>query len=238
MQSHNIINIQQEPNTSGEVTFEGWPTTTAAVEEIEKLARKRPLVLVTAGISGGGRSTLINNLLGLKGEKAAKTKFSLVSVTKSVDYYEEEVHGITVRIIDTPGLDAKDLSSKEVEEELATLSVLTDGKADLLLYCMKMTDRSDYRDELIVMKLTKTFGKEIWRHTILVLTFGDVALKQDEKDKELLEEFTKDFEQALKKAGVCDVPVKPILSTKDNEVESIKGGVAYSKSITHTAYKN
>ena len=179
-------------------------------------------MLVTAGIPGAGRSTLINNLLGLKGEKAAKTKFSLVSVTKSVDYYEEEVHGITVRIIDTPGLDAKDLSSKEVEEELATLSVLTDGKADLLLYCMKMTDRSDVRDERIVMKLTKTFGKEIWKHTILVLTFGDAVLNQDEEDKDLLEEFTEDFEKTLKKAGVNDVPVKSILSAQDSaEFESV-----------------
>ena len=192
---------------------------------------KRPLVLVTAGISGTGKSTLINNLLGLKGEKAAKTKFSLVSVTKSVNYYEKEVHGITVHIIDTPGLDAKDLSSKEVEKELATLSVLTNGKADLLLYCMKLTDRSDYRDERIVMKLTKTFGKEIWKHTILVFTFGDVVLKQDEEDRDLLEEFTEDFEQALKKAGVSDIPVKSILSTKDNEVESAQTKIQHPEII-------
>ena len=183
------------------------------LEEIKKLVRKQPLVLVTAGISGAGKSTLINNLLGLKDKKAAKTKFGRKSVTKHVDYYEGTVHGIGVRIIDTPGLEARDLSSKEEDEELATLSVLTDGKADLLLYCMKLTDRSDYRDERIVMKLTKAFGKEIWKHTVLVLTFGDVVL--DEKDRALLEEFTEDFEEALKKAGISDVPVKSTSSTQD-----------------------
>ena len=173
-------------------------------------------MLVTAGIPGAGKSTLINNLLGLKGKKAAKAKFSRKSVTKHVDYYEGEVHGITVRIIDTPGLEAKDLSSKEEKEELATLSVLTDGKADLLLYCMKLTDRSDDRDERIVMKLTKAFGKEMWRHTVLVLTFGDVALNKD-GDRDLLEEFTEDFEEALKKAGVFDITVKSILSSQNIE---------------------
>ena len=184
------------------------------VKEIKKLVRKRPLVLVTAGIPGAGKSTLVNNLLGLKGEEAAKTKSGRKSVTRSISSYEGEIHElVSLRMIDMPGLKAKDLSGKEEEEELVKLSDLTDGKADLLLYCMKMTDKSDERDERIVMTLTKTFGKEIWRHTILVLTFGDVVLKQDKKDRSLVEEFTEDFEKALKKVGVIDVPVTSILST-------------------------
>ena len=225
---------QASSNTGAHDTSEGWPATSTVDEEcgkeIRKLARRSPLVLVTAGIPGAGKSTLINNLLGLKGNKAAKAKMGMTTTTKSVDYYEEEVHGITMRIIDTPGLDAKDLSSKEIEEELATLSVLTDGKADILLYCMKLTDRSDERDERIVRKLTKTFGKEIWKHTILVLTFGDVVLKQDEEDRDLLEEFTEDFEQVLKKTGVSDIPVS-ILSAQDNEVESTLAKIQQSKII-------
>lgn len=76
--------------------------------------------------------------------------------------------------------------------------------------------RSDEKDERIVKKLTKAFGKEIWRHTVLVLTFGDVVLTdRDEEDRETLEGFTKDFEKALKKVGVVDVPVKSILSTQN-----------------------
>ena len=186
------------------------------VKEIKKLVKKRPLVLVTAGIPGAGKSTLVKNLRGCKGAEAAKS--GRKSVTRSVSIYEGEIHGlVSLRIIDMPGLEAKDLSSKEEEEELAKLSELTDGKADLLLYCMKMTDRADYRVDRIVKTLTKTFGKEIWRHTILVLTFGDVVLNQDEEDRDLLEEFTKDFEQALKKAGVSDIPVKSILSTQNIE---------------------
>lgn len=116
-------------------------------------------MFVIAGKSGAGKSTLINNLLGLRGKKAAESRASRKSVTKAVDYYDEEVHGIKVRIVDTPGLEAKDRTSKEEQETLADLSVLTNGNADIMLYCMKLSDRDDEKDERIVKKLTKAFGK-------------------------------------------------------------------------------
>ena len=194
------------------------PVTATADEEILDLVQKwddanRRLVLVTAGKPGVGKSTLINNLLGLKGEKAAKAKRSAKSVTKTVDYYEREIHGITVRIIDTPGLEARDLTREQEQEALAKLSEFTNGKPDLLLYCISLVGRFDDKDDRIVVKLTKVFGCEIWRHTVLVLTYGD-ELTDDEEKEELLEEFTEEFEEALKKAGVSDVPVKSILSTQ------------------------
>ena len=177
---------------------------------------KRSLVLVTAGRAGVGKSTLINNLLGLKGEKAAKAKPGAEIVTRSVDYYEEVVHGITVRIIDTPGLEAMDLSSEQKQEALETLSDLTDRKIDLMLYCISLVGgRIPKDDECIVEKLTNRFGREIWGHAILVLTYGDVVLAnyeqedkegfthgdvkgKDQKYRELLADFTTEFEEILK----------------------------------------
>ena len=199
--------------------------TTTADKDLEDIKKslKRPLVFLTAGKPGAGKSTLINNLLELKGKKAAESEASPNSVTKAIDYYEEEVHGITVRIIDIPGLEARDLTSKKQQETLEDLSVLTDGKADIMLYCMKLSDRDDGKDERIVQKLTKAFGKEIWRHTVLVLTYADAVLNQNEGDRETLERFTSMFEEVLKKAGVNDVPVKSILAQDaGSESESVQ----------------
>ena len=198
------LTIERKKESSSTVAIAGdeledQPATTTADEDfIKKLVRERPLVLVTAGKPGAGKSTLINNLLGLKGKKAAESKADPESVTKAVDYYEEEVRGITVRIIDTPGLEAKDLS-REAQEALEDLSALTDGKADIMLYCMKLADRSraDKKDERIVRKLTRVFGKEVWRHTVLVLTYGDAVLNEDEGDRGILERFTNEFEMVL-----------------------------------------
>ena len=208
---------------------------TAAIGQLAKSAKRR-LVLVTAGKIGAGKSTVINNLLGLKGKKAAEAKLSPRSVTKNVDYYEKEIAGITVRIIDTPGCDSVDLDLTDKQEQEALLVKLlefTDGKfPDLLLYCVSLVGgRFDGR---IVEELTKAFGSEVWKHTILVLTFGDTALDNYEEDvdknqkfRELLEAYTTEFEKALKKAGVSDVPVKPILpkSTQD-DVHSLELALA------------
>ena len=161
------------------------------------------------------KSMLINNLLGLKGEKAAKAKRSARSVTKTVDYYEEDIHGIAVRIIDTPGFEARDLTREELEA-LTTLSELTSGKPDHLFHCMSLAGRYDDKDDHVVEKLTEAFGGEIWSHSVLVFTRGDTELTDNNEEcKRLLKEFTEDFEKALKKAGVSDVSVKFILSTQD-----------------------
>jgi len=96
------------------------------------------------------------------------------------------------------------------------VSVLTEAKADILLYCMSLVGRFDDKDECIVKKLTTAFGKDIWKHAILVLTRGDSELTGEEKkDRKLLEGFTSKFEKALEKVGVSGVPVKSILSIQD-----------------------
>ena len=210
------------------------PTTGTADGELKWDDGKRPLVLVTAGKAGVGKSTLINNLLGLEGEKAAEAKPGAEIVTKSIDYYEEVVHGITVRIIDTPSLEAVDLSCEQNQEAPETLSNLTDREVDLMLYCISLVGgRIPKGDQCIVEKLTNIFGAEIWGHTILVLTYGDVVmanLEQEDKEgvthgdvkskhqkyRELLVDFTTEFEKILMEAGVRDVAVRSILSSQSD----------------------
>ena len=194
--------------------------TATADEELKDLVRKwegakKDLTMVTAGKPGVGKSTVINNLLGLEGDKAAEAKFGAESVTKIVDHYDGKKYRITVRIFDTPGLEAKDIGSEQEQKALATLSLLT--KVDLMLYCISLVGgRIPKDDQRIVEKLTNTFGAEIWKHTILVLTHGDVVLQSTgpttDEYRKTLNSFTEKFGVLLKNTGVHDVPVKSILN--------------------------
>ena len=122
MEDSKLLDERASSPGAGDEASEKSATATADEDLVDLVQKwdveKRRLVLVVAGKAGVGKSTVINNLLGLKGEEAAKAKPSARSVTTNVDYYEEVVHGITVHIIDTPGLEAIDLNSKKEQEQL------------------------------------------------------------------------------------------------------------------------
>ena len=186
------------------------------IKKWESDAKMRPLVLVTAGKAGVGKSTLVNTFLGLK-SKTAAVGLQVDAVTKVVDTYEEKVHGITVRVVDTPGFASQNVSE---EKTMAELLLQTGGKADLLLYCLSLASRYDERDERIIRTLKTAFGKEIWERAILVLTFGDFAFKKVEDKYKLLKGYTDCFQEMLAKAQI-KIPVSPILPSQESSAVNV-----------------
>ena len=64
-------------------------------------------MIVVAGKSGTGKSTLINNFLALDSSQAAESRLQPTSVTKDVKVYNGEVSDVLVRAIDMTGLHAR-----------------------------------------------------------------------------------------------------------------------------------
>lgn len=183
--------------------------------------RKDPIVLVVTGKPGAGKSTLLNNFLGptFKGEKA-ETGHGGGSVTQNVKEYIHEINGITVKIIDMPGLGAGDHNEEKVKTVVAELNAYTNnGKADLLLYCISMVGgRMNMADEKTITVLNQAFKGNIWEKTILVLTHADLVIVSDSDDEDdqknekpvtkleaLIDSFCKSFRNALHKAGINTV---------------------------------
>ena len=155
-----------------ESTFEQWVKKTS-----------RGMTLITAGQSGVGKSTLVQNLLHLEDNDANApiAEQSPDSVTKVVKPFHGNINGVEITIVDMPGLAAA--SDDEEKKTIAELTKVTEGGADMLLYCANMgpSGKLNEPDRKIVKLLTLVFKPEIWERAILVLTFGDMVKERNKK---------------------------------------------------------
>ena len=181
---------------------------------------ERPLVLVAIGRGGVGKSTLVNNLLGLKeGDEQFCPPGNLARAkTKNIRVCKVPLHGVNVRIVDTPGLGASldDIDPKKVIEELSK-----DAKhADLLFYCASLHPgaRFDRTDVKIVQLFTKAYGPEVWKRAFLLLTFANHSNPTDYIER--MKDYAGAFSDVLKKAGV-GISVKAKLPSAPATVDTV-----------------
>ena len=132
----------------------------------EQLDRKSIHILVT-GKTGTGKSTLINGLIG---DDVTKEGDTLDPTTSEIQEIKQMVHGISLSVFDSPGL--QDGTSRE-QEYLQDMQQKCE-KVDLVLYTIKMTDQRIHVEDTDAMKkLTKAFGYDFWKKAMFVMTFAN-----------------------------------------------------------------
>ena len=177
----------------------------------------REIVIVVGGKSGTGKSTLIDNFLTLDSSKAAEARIQPTSVTDNVRTYKGEVSGVLVHAV---GLHACRHNRDKEKNVIAALSHNTESKADILIYCMSLTQRLDSIDERNIATLNRAFGKKLWANAILVLTHADSVLEdEDNADNldEIVQGFTKELEEILTDCAKVKACVKPFSSCHTSE---------------------
>ena len=123
---------------------------------------------MVAGKSKAGKSTLINNIL----KNDEESILSLKAGTAEFDTKNTKYNGVTVEFVDTPGLRGGNKS------QLKALSKHTKGEADLLVYCLSIGMESSFDADgnpAIMQTLQDVYGTDIWKHCVVVLTFGNLA---------------------------------------------------------------
>ena len=185
-------------------------------KEWYKKSEKRPILFMTVGRSGAGKSTLINTLLQLEGEERANAEYSGKSVTTDAKKYDKKRNGVNVHIIDTPGLAVVDRSEDKERTTVAQIIALTEGKVDVLLFCVAVSPSSkiDDTEVKVISALTKAFGSQIWEKAVLVLTFCNLIGPRGPfkgELKKIATEYAEQFNVALKKTKVNSISSKSIM---------------------------
>ncbi|KAJ0053824.1 hypothetical protein Pint_00711 [Pistacia integerrima] len=149
--------------------FQQFPSATQnkLIELLAKLKQENvnTLTILVMGKGGVGKSSTVNSLIGERAVTSEALRPVMVSRTKG---------GFTLNIIDTPGLVEAGYVSYQALELIK--GFLLNKTIDVLLYVDRLDAyRVDDLDKQIIKAITGTFGKQIWRRSLLVLTHAQLC---------------------------------------------------------------
>ncbi|CAM6091773.1 unnamed protein product [Calypogeia fissa] len=149
----------------------------AIAEEQERAAGPEELdfacTIMMLGKTGVGKSATINSIFD-----EAKTGTNAFSpATNKVQVITGHVHGIKVRVIDTPGLLPSVVDQRHNERIMASVKgFIKKQSPDIVLYFDRLDMQSrDYGDLPLLRTITDTFGAAVWFNAIVVLTHASSA---------------------------------------------------------------
>ena len=140
--------------------------------------------VMIAGLRRTGKSTALNNIFGLELEARSGAK----SVTGVLTPTLVTKNGITLKVVDTPGLKAVDVNERVVIKEMTKLGIEKDF---ILLITLSVFLSSTISTEYVntIKNLNAIFGTEIWDRCIILLTYSDATRSMEFNSDTMIKEY-------------------------------------------------
>ncbi|KAI4324885.1 hypothetical protein MLD38_030329 [Melastoma candidum] len=128
------------------------------------------LNILVMGKSGVGKSSTVNSIIG---ERAVAVSAFQSEGLRPVIVSRLSA-GFTLNVIDTPGLIEGGYVNDQTLEIIKRF--LLDKRIDILLYVDRLDAyRVDNMDKQVIKAITDSFGKDIWRRALVVLTHAQLS---------------------------------------------------------------
>ncbi|KAK2814553.1 hypothetical protein Q5P01_000238 [Channa striata] len=118
-----------------------------------------------------GESSAGNTILG---KKEFQCKMSFIPQTWTSEKREEDVLGLRVTVVDTPGLSSTKLSEEEVKAELEKAVDLSCPGPHVFLLTIQL-GRFTEQEQKVLKTLEKMLSPDVSEHTMVLFTYGDRA---------------------------------------------------------------
>ncbi|KAI4340808.1 hypothetical protein MLD38_025610 [Melastoma candidum] len=198
------------------------------------------LTILVVGKGGVGKSSTVNSILG---ERALPVG-AFQSETQRPVMVSRSTAGFTLNVVDTPGLVEGGYVNGRMVETIKSRFLLN-KTVDILLYVDRLdTYRVDSLDKQVVQAITESFGKDIWKRALVVLTHAQLlppdGLEYDvfsSKRSEALLKVVRSGARIKKQdAWASGIPVAlvengGICNKNDNDEQVLPSGIAWISNV-------